>query len=104
MPAAAERAVARLASQLELSTIRCAEGIVRVAEAEMLRALRVMTVQRGLDPREFALLAFGGAGPLHACALARELGMRRFSARARRACSAPSASRRRRRGAMRHAA
>jgi N-methylhydantoinase A len=49
-----------------------------VAEAEMLRALRVMTVQRGLDPREFALLAFGGAGPLHACALASELGIRRI--------------------------
>jgi N-methylhydantoinase A len=75
---AAERAVARLAARLELSAIRCAEGIVRIAEAEMLRALRVMTVQRGLDPREFALLAFGGAGPLHACALARELGMRRI--------------------------
>jgi N-methylhydantoinase A len=77
-PEAAERAVAQLAARLQLSTIRCAEGIVRVAEAEMLRALRVMTVQRGLDPREFALLAFGGAGPLHACALASELGVRRI--------------------------
>jgi N-methylhydantoinase A len=75
---AAERVVAQLASSLALSTMHCAEGIVRVAEAEMLRALQVMTVQRGLDPREFALLAFGGAGPLHACALARELGMRRI--------------------------
>ncbi len=42
----------------------------------MLRALRVVSVERGLDPRGFALVAFGGAGPLHACALARELGIR----------------------------
>jgi N-methylhydantoinase A len=43
--------------------------------AEMLRALRVVSVERGHDPREFALVAYGGAGPLHACALAEELGM-----------------------------
>jgi N-methylhydantoinase A len=53
----------------------CAEGIVHVANAEMVRALRVMTVERGIDPRRFALLAFGGAGPLHAAAIAAELGM-----------------------------
>ncbi len=75
---AAQRAVAKLAQQLKLSTVACAEGIVRVAEAEMARALRVMTVQRGVDPRELALMPFGGAGPLHAAALARELGMRRI--------------------------
>ncbi len=75
---AAEHAIAGLATRLGLSAMRCAEGIVRVAEAEMLRALRVMTVQRGIDPRDFALLPFGGAGPLHACAMARELGMRRI--------------------------
>jgi N-methylhydantoinase A len=75
---AAERAVARLAAELELPVTRCAEGIVRVAEAEMLGALRVMSVRRGVDPRGFALLAFGGAGPLHAAALARELGVRRI--------------------------
>ena len=51
-------------------------GIVRVANAEMVRALRVISVERGLDPREFALLAFGGAGGMHACSLAEELGMR----------------------------
>ena len=56
----------------------CAEGIVRVANAEMVRALRVMTVERGIDPRRFALLAFGGAGPLHAAAIAQELGMTRI--------------------------
>ena len=43
----------------------------------MLRALRVMTVERGIDPREYALMPFGGAGPLHACALAAELGIER---------------------------
>jgi N-methylhydantoinase A len=48
---------------------------VRVADAEMVRALRVISVERGLDPREFALLAFGGAGGMHACSLAEELGM-----------------------------
>ncbi len=72
---AAQRAVEALASELDLDAIACAEGIVRVANAEMVRALRVMTVQQGIDPRGFALLAFGGAGPLHACAIADELGM-----------------------------
>jgi N-methylhydantoinase A len=73
--AAAQRAVSALASELELEPLACAEGIVRVANAEMVRALRVMTVQQGIDPRRFALLAFGGAGPLHAAAIADELGM-----------------------------
>ncbi len=72
---AAERAVAALASELGLETDECAAGIVRVAEAEMCRALRVMTVERGIDPRAYALMPFGGAGPLHACALADELGI-----------------------------
>jgi N-methylhydantoinase A len=54
---------------------RVAEGVVRVVDAEMARALRVVSVERGLDPRELALVAFGGAGPLHACALAEELGV-----------------------------
>ncbi len=60
------------------ATLRCAEGIVRVAEAAMTGALRAITVERGIDPRGFALMPFGGAGPLHAAALARELGMRRI--------------------------
>jgi N-methylhydantoinase A len=74
---AAERAISRLASELGLELVACAEGIVRVAEAEMLGALRVMSVERGIDPRGFALMPFGGAGPLHAAALARELGISR---------------------------
>ncbi len=50
-------------------------AVVDVVNAEVLRALRVVSVERGHDPREFALVAYGGAGPLHACALAEELGM-----------------------------
>jgi N-methylhydantoinase A len=51
------------------------EDVIEVVNAEMLRALRVVSVERGHDPRDFALVAFGGAGPLHACALAEELGI-----------------------------
>ena len=51
-------------------------AVVEVVNAEMLRALRVVSVERGHDPRDFALVAYGGAGPLHACALAEELGIR----------------------------
>jgi len=53
-----------------------AEGVVRVANARMESALRRVSVERGYDPRTFTLIAFGGAGPLHACALAQSLGMR----------------------------
>ena len=49
--------------------------VIEVVDAEMLRALRVVSVERGHDPRDFALIAFGGAGPLHACSLASELGI-----------------------------
>src|SRR5439155_18289139 len=72
---AAERAVAELARRLGLEVEETAAGIARVASAEMAQAGRVMTVERGTDPRELALLAFGGAGPLHAAAIADELGM-----------------------------
>jgi N-methylhydantoinase A len=72
---AAQRAIGALADELGLSVSQCAEGIVRVANAEMLRALRVVTVQRGIDPRRYALLCFGGAGGLHAAAIAAELGI-----------------------------
>ena len=75
---AARAAVGRLAAELGLGLEDCARGIVRVANFEMVRALRVMTVERGLDPRRFTLLAFGGAGPLHAAELAAELGITRI--------------------------
>ncbi len=72
----AEEALARLGERLSLDALQTARGIVRVADAEMVRALRVISVERGLDPRDFVLVAFGGAGAMHACALADELGMR----------------------------
>ena len=77
---AAESAVGELAARLGLSTGEAAAGIVRVASAEMAAAVRKVTVERGTDPRELALVAFGGAGPLHAAAIAQELGMTRIAA------------------------
>jgi N-methylhydantoinase A len=74
---AAARVVGELGESLGLSLEETAAGIVRVAGVEMARAVRVMTVERGTDPRGLALLAFGGAGPLHAAAVAGELGMTR---------------------------
>ena len=74
---AARGAVGRLGAAAGLDELETAEGIVRVANQEMVRALRVVTVERGVDPRRFALLPFGGAGPMHAAALADELGMER---------------------------
>jgi N-methylhydantoinase A len=76
--AAAGAAIGRLADELGLDRLDCAAGILRVANAEMVRALRVMSVERGVDPRAYALMAFGGAGPLQACAIADELGIRRI--------------------------
>jgi N-methylhydantoinase A len=75
---AARAAIDGLGSRLGLGTVETAEGIVRVTNQEMVRALRVVTVDRGVDPREFALMPFGGAGPMHAAALADELGMDRI--------------------------
>ncbi len=72
---AAEQAVATLGRSLDLCTLEAASGILRVANQEMVRALRVVTVERGVDPRGFALLPFGGAGPMHAAAIAEELGI-----------------------------
>jgi N-methylhydantoinase A len=69
----AEAAIGGLAGQLGLSMIDTAQGILSVVTANMMRAIRVISVQRGHDPRDYALMAFGGAGPLHAARLAREL-------------------------------
>ena len=71
--ARAEAVAARMAASLRLSVPELAEGIVRVANANMERAIRVVSVERGHDPRRFALLAFGGAGGMHACEIARQL-------------------------------
>ncbi|MFN8660560.1 MAG: hydantoinase/oxoprolinase family protein [Thermomicrobiales bacterium] len=73
---AAERAVATLAEELGLTTVELAEGICDVINAKMAQAIRTLTVEKGIEPRDFALVAFGGAGPMHAVFLARELGIR----------------------------
>jgi N-methylhydantoinase A len=70
-------AIERLASRLGLGVMETAQGIVSVVTANMARAIRVISVQRGHDPRDHVLAAFGGAGPLHAARLARELDMTR---------------------------
>jgi N-methylhydantoinase A len=75
-PESARRAIHdKIASPLNISVERAAEGIITVVNAVMTRALRLISVQRGYDPREFLLMAFGGAGPLHAAELAREAGI-----------------------------
>jgi N-methylhydantoinase A len=75
---AAQAAIESLASDLGLGALATAEGILRIANQEMTQALRVVTVERGVDPRRFALLPFGGAGPMHAAAVAAELGIERI--------------------------
>jgi len=76
--AVARAAIARdLAKPLGLSVEAVAFGIREVANANMVRAIRAVTVERGLDPRDLTLLAFGGSGPVHACDLARTLGISR---------------------------
>lgn len=66
-----------LASDLRVSIDEAVLGVQRVVQATMAKAMRLILAKRGLDPRGFALLAFGGAGPMHACALAREIGVPR---------------------------
>lgn len=73
--ARARAAVGRLAKRLRTPLEHAAEGIVRVVDASMERALRAVTVQRGIDPRRYTLVAFGGAAGMHACSLAENLGM-----------------------------
>jgi N-methylhydantoinase A len=73
----ARKAISAISTNSFASTEHLAEGIIRVANARMESALRRVSVERGFDPRTFTLLAFGGAGPLHACALAESLGIRR---------------------------
>jgi N-methylhydantoinase A len=69
----AHAAMAKLAGRVGLDVMATAQGIVSVVTANMARAIRVISVQRGHDPRDYTLVAFGGAGPLHAARLAREL-------------------------------
>jgi N-methylhydantoinase A len=72
----AATAIERIARGLKVNLYSAAAGILRVANSNMERAIRVVSVERGYDPREFALVAFGGCGGLHACDIAQELGIR----------------------------
>lgn len=74
---AARRVVGQLADSLDLDIIQMAEGICDVSNSHMARAIRTLTVDHGLEPNDFTLLAFGGAGPMHAAFIAKEIGIRR---------------------------
>ncbi len=71
------QAIAALAEPLSLTVEETAAGIIRIIDDQMAKALRIVTIERGLDPRTFTMIAFGGNGPLHGCALAGELGITR---------------------------
>ena len=73
---AAHRAIEELANSLGMSKLEAAEGVLTVINSNMANAIRSRTVQKGIDPREFALVAFGGAGPLHGVEVAAMLGFR----------------------------
>ncbi|MER6988890.1 hydantoinase/oxoprolinase family protein [Saccharopolyspora hirsuta] len=72
---AAHRAVAALAAELDMDPVELASGICDVGNAKMAQAIRTLTVEHGREPGQFALLAFGGAGPMHAAFIAREIGV-----------------------------
>jgi N-methylhydantoinase A len=72
---ATERVMRQLADELGCEPKQAAEGVIQLANEHMARALRVISIQRGIDPRPYALMTFGGAGSLHVCALADALGI-----------------------------
>lgn len=67
----------KVATRFNISTDDAALGIIRIANSNMLNALKLISVRKGYDPRDFAMVAFGGGGPMHACALAKELGIKK---------------------------
>jgi len=73
---AAEQAIAVIADKLNIGIAKAAKGIIDIANEHMIQALRLISVEKGFDPKEFTLVPFGGAGGLHVCALARSLGMK----------------------------
>ena len=77
VPEAARTAVERIGSQLGFSAERAAAGILEIMNSNMAETMRLLTIDQGIDPREFTLVAFGGAGPLHGAYLADHLGMQR---------------------------
>jgi N-methylhydantoinase A len=85
--ASAFRAIESLGSQLGMSAQECAAGICRIVELQMADVIRKVTVEKGFDPRDFVLFAFGGAGPAHAGVFAAELGVKKIIVPQRKAAS-----------------
>jgi len=83
----ATRAIAALGAQIGMKPVECAAGICRIVELNMADIIRKVTVEKGFDPRDFVLFAFGGAGPAHAGVFARELGVRKIVIPQRKAAS-----------------
>src|SRR5436853_4638878 len=84
---AATAAIAALGAEIGMSAIECAAGICRIVELQMADIIRKVTVEKGFDPRDFVLFAFGGAGPAHAGVFARELGVAKVIVPQRKAAS-----------------
>jgi N-methylhydantoinase A len=84
---AALQAITGLASKIKMSPLECAAGICRIVELQMADVIRKVTVEKGYDPRDFVLFAFGGAGPAHAGVFAQELGVRKVVVPQRKAAS-----------------
>lgn len=74
-PVLAKEAIEQLANRMSVSAQEAATAIVEIADENMTNAIHLLTIERGIDPRAFALVAFGGAGPLHAVAIAKKLGI-----------------------------
>jgi len=85
--ASATKAVAELGAGIGMTAMECAAGICRIVELQMADVIRKVTVEKGFDPRDFVLFAFGGAGPAHAGVFARELGVRKIIIPQRKAAS-----------------
>src|SRR5207302_7825407 len=77
-PEQAEQAVGAVADALSVDIVRAADAIHAIANANMVSAVHVVTVQRGIDPRRFTMVAFGGAGPMHAARVAAPFGIERI--------------------------
>jgi len=84
---AAFKAIAGLGKQIGMSAVACAAGICRIVELNMADIIRKVTVEKGFDPRDFVLFAFGGAGPAHAGVFAAELGVKKIIVPQRKAAS-----------------
>jgi N-methylhydantoinase A len=85
--AAATEAIAALGASIGMGAVECAAGICRIVELNMADIIRKVTVEKGFDPRDFVLYAFGGAGPAHAGVFARELGVKKVVVPQRKAAS-----------------